>query len=98
MLSAIGVGLSSSRNLSSMPGMNPNSYGIHSDDWNVFRCVNSRLYKKLRVRSHATGPDTGLPKMRANLRPMVSTVFLGATSTIQSGVAWIQFAIAYVSR
>ena len=44
------MGLSSSTQLFTLPGMSPDSWGYHSDDGNAFECVGSKVYKKSRVR------------------------------------------------
>ena len=44
------MGLCSSIQLFTLPGMSPDSWGYHSDDGNAFECVGSKVYKKSRVR------------------------------------------------
>lgn len=47
--SAIGIGLCNSSQLFSLPGMVPNSYGLHSEDGKAVRCLGPNEQTSIKV-------------------------------------------------
>ena len=68
----VGIGLSTTHNKYCMPGMIASSWGFHSDDGNSFRCVNTKTYKKTRVRNFQSPEGViSRPNIRADLIPII---------------------------